>query len=641
MKQLACEMCGSTDLIKQDGVFVCQSCGMKYSVEDAKKMMVEGTVEVQGNVQVQNAAQLENLIKLARSSFDSNNYSQAEAFCNQVIAMDDKNYDAWKLKGEAINYQVNSENQRMLEAYNCIMTSYRVLNDEQKATKKQEILSSLKKCFEEEVIFWLSEFEAKRPSEATYTRATAAYVDAYNKLAATFDELGLSEEKEKYLLSFENFFIKQANLTCVSAWKSTVGYNYYRDDFDTLGRNWGRGSSWNSMVTTDTYSYRPMEETGLTFLNETTDLIALLTYVEELFNDETDCETVCNVYDNIVYFRERLIDLIYYKIDSVGYEVGWCVAGYMTDQAKREHQKEIALCKSKKEKATKKIQSRELATKEKAEKDKIQLYWEQHAEEAQQLKDEESELEKRKKALTSEKCQVEKFINEIEAEKKVSSPLEEEIRIIAEEQMKLIKNRASLGLFAIKDKKRLSEEIKELAQKETDLRGQIEKENAEKAKRLDQKAAPLRNQLEEINKEIAVINNRKKAIEKEWQSTPFGGQKIPFTVTIRSTGHEERKEEGSTIKEALDYLRTFHNNTPPFFALDYISPNNINLALAFFFEKYNGDNYYLIQLAPIDSQEEYFDVHHMDFIDWSLMEKVLTDFLNGDTKLAYLEWERE
>ena len=29
MKQLTCEMCGSTELLKQEGVFVCQSCGCK------------------------------------------------------------------------------------------------------------------------------------------------------------------------------------------------------------------------------------------------------------------------------------------------------------------------------------------------------------------------------------------------------------------------------------------------------------------------------------------------------------------------------------------------------------------------------------------------------------------------------------
>lgn len=54
MKKLTCEMCGSTDLVKQDGVFVCQSCGCKYSVEEAKKMMIDGTVEVTGTVKVDN-----------------------------------------------------------------------------------------------------------------------------------------------------------------------------------------------------------------------------------------------------------------------------------------------------------------------------------------------------------------------------------------------------------------------------------------------------------------------------------------------------------------------------------------------------------------------------------------------------------
>ena len=52
MKRLTCEMCGSTDLVKQDGFFVCQTCGTKYSVEEAKKMMIEGTVDVQGTVKV-------------------------------------------------------------------------------------------------------------------------------------------------------------------------------------------------------------------------------------------------------------------------------------------------------------------------------------------------------------------------------------------------------------------------------------------------------------------------------------------------------------------------------------------------------------------------------------------------------------
>ncbi|MCL1849863.1 MAG: hypothetical protein FWF70_00375 [Bacteroidetes bacterium] len=41
MKQIVCEMCGGKDLIKRDSVYICQNCGTKYSVEEAKKMMVE------------------------------------------------------------------------------------------------------------------------------------------------------------------------------------------------------------------------------------------------------------------------------------------------------------------------------------------------------------------------------------------------------------------------------------------------------------------------------------------------------------------------------------------------------------------------------------------------------------------------
>ena len=50
MKALQCELCGSTEIIKDGDFFVCQSCGMKYTLETAKKMMVEGVVQVEGTV---------------------------------------------------------------------------------------------------------------------------------------------------------------------------------------------------------------------------------------------------------------------------------------------------------------------------------------------------------------------------------------------------------------------------------------------------------------------------------------------------------------------------------------------------------------------------------------------------------------
>ncbi|MDE6174226.1 MAG: hypothetical protein K2F88_01530, partial [Duncaniella sp.] len=32
MKALTCEMCGSTEIIRENGLYVCQACGTKYSI---------------------------------------------------------------------------------------------------------------------------------------------------------------------------------------------------------------------------------------------------------------------------------------------------------------------------------------------------------------------------------------------------------------------------------------------------------------------------------------------------------------------------------------------------------------------------------------------------------------------------------
>lgn len=85
MKQLTCEMCGSTDLVKQDGVFVCQSCCCKYSVEEARKMMIEGTVEVTGTVKVDNTANAEKYRKMADDAYAAGNYEEASNTYNKLL----------------------------------------------------------------------------------------------------------------------------------------------------------------------------------------------------------------------------------------------------------------------------------------------------------------------------------------------------------------------------------------------------------------------------------------------------------------------------------------------------------------------------------------------------------------------------
>ncbi|MBR5518818.1 MAG: hypothetical protein IKV86_07340 [Clostridia bacterium] len=94
MKQLTCEMCGGTDLMKQDGAFVCQNCGMKYSVEEAKKMMIEGTVDVQGTVKVDNSAFVERYLQNARRAKQKEDWPETEKYYNMVEQNDPTNIEA-------------------------------------------------------------------------------------------------------------------------------------------------------------------------------------------------------------------------------------------------------------------------------------------------------------------------------------------------------------------------------------------------------------------------------------------------------------------------------------------------------------------------------------------------------------------
>ena len=56
MAAIMCELCGSNDVVKQGEYFVCQHCGTKYTVEDAKKLI--GTVKIDKTDEVQKYLQI-------------------------------------------------------------------------------------------------------------------------------------------------------------------------------------------------------------------------------------------------------------------------------------------------------------------------------------------------------------------------------------------------------------------------------------------------------------------------------------------------------------------------------------------------------------------------------------------------------
>lgn len=101
MKKITCEICGSNDIIKKDNFFECQLCGTKYSIEEVKKIVLEGSIDISGStVKIDNSGNIENYLIIAKNAYNANNMSESEVYCNKVLEIDSKNYEALLLKGK-------------------------------------------------------------------------------------------------------------------------------------------------------------------------------------------------------------------------------------------------------------------------------------------------------------------------------------------------------------------------------------------------------------------------------------------------------------------------------------------------------------------------------------------------------------
>ncbi len=95
MKALVCEMCNSPNLVKKDGMYVCENCGTRYTVEEAKKLMIEGPVDVSGStVKVDTSNELANLYQIARRAKDDNNSENAAKYYDMILVKDPTSWEA-------------------------------------------------------------------------------------------------------------------------------------------------------------------------------------------------------------------------------------------------------------------------------------------------------------------------------------------------------------------------------------------------------------------------------------------------------------------------------------------------------------------------------------------------------------------
>lgn len=143
MKTIVCEMCGNNNLVKQDGVFVCQYCGTQYSVEEAKKMMVEieGSVDVSGStVKVDNSASVEKYLQNARRAKSKEDWEETEKYYNLVEQNDPNNIEAifYSSYGKAKSSLIDSDLYKRQAAFKVLQNSVSIIDDNFDVTRKDE-----------------------------------------------------------------------------------------------------------------------------------------------------------------------------------------------------------------------------------------------------------------------------------------------------------------------------------------------------------------------------------------------------------------------------------------------------------------------------------------------------------------------
>ncbi len=91
MKAIVCEMCSSHDIVKKDGMYICESCGTKYTTEEAKKMMVDITGST---VKIDTSDKLKNMYEVARRAKDDNNAETAAKYYDMILMEDPSSWEA-------------------------------------------------------------------------------------------------------------------------------------------------------------------------------------------------------------------------------------------------------------------------------------------------------------------------------------------------------------------------------------------------------------------------------------------------------------------------------------------------------------------------------------------------------------------
>ncbi len=149
MEAIKCELCGSNDLVKKDGVYVCQYCGTQYTIEDARNLLrtAEGGVDVSGStVKVDNTGFVKKYLENARRAKAKEDWVEVEKYYNMVEQNDPSNIEAifYSAYGKVMQSLVEVDIYKREAAFKPFINSISIVDDNFNFEKIDEQIELLK-----------------------------------------------------------------------------------------------------------------------------------------------------------------------------------------------------------------------------------------------------------------------------------------------------------------------------------------------------------------------------------------------------------------------------------------------------------------------------------------------------------------
>ncbi len=461
MKQLTCELCGSTNFVKQDGMFVCQECGCKYSVEEARKMMLDGGAGAPAPAPAKpdNTAAVENYLTMAKNAMDASNNEEAENYANKVLELDPQNSPAWEIKGEAAGWQSRANNNRMGEAVNAWLNSISYASEDDLDSLRERIAGKYTNLFTAMLQLRTGNF---------------GKIQSDDNLNSTFSDLKNGIDMMNSLMTKGGVSFNRGPIYTLIARKlnegAVAGYKDAQNDFGPEHRNMAKWQ-WER------------------FTASCDNCLKMLSKAAEYCRDGKLGQTIC---DNYGVIGEDARDSCSWKFSTDAWTADNYVKEYsFVQSAKDARTKSINDFKAKKPFFSADNVAEILGDIQGGRKDEEierakKAYWEEHAEEKAQLEDE-------KNTLTAAVSEKENELNTL--------PISAEVAATAKKIEDLTTEKNSLGMFKGKEKKALQDQIDVLEQTRKQQLAQEEGEKKVLQDAIEQKNARISEIDAELHKE--------------------------------------------------------------------------------------------------------------------------------------------